>query len=328
MSETAMDSFDAFFRKYDKARIAFVAHSRADIDSIASAYVLKKRFRNSILLVPHDMTYSAGKLIEQFGIKFETLDTIDVKGLEGVVSVDASNYGLFELDKSIKVVAVFDHHQKAYNGFTGEFNFIDPNAKSTAEIVADILEKELDKEDAAMLAAAIIMDTARFKSANSSTFGILFKLVEKSKKDYTELLSLAYPPLPSDEKIAILKAMQRVEFFEHKGFVIAISKVNAKIGESASLISDAADAAFVAQYDETEKKTLMSARANQHFPVPLNAVMEEIGKKYGGSGGGHFKAAGAFARARPEEVLDYCVELLMREIDKKGLDYSQIVPKN
>jgi len=323
----SMDDFDAFFRKYGKSKIAFVSHSRADIDSISSAYVLKKRFRNSVLLVPNDTTYSAGKLIESFGIKFETLETIDLREFEGVVSVDASNYGLFEIDKSIKVIAVFDHHQKAYNGFEGEFNFIDPDAKSTAEIVVGILERELDKEDATLLGAAIISDTSRFKSANNETFGMLFKLIEKSKKDYSEILSLAYPPLPNDEKIAILKAMQRVEFFEHKGFVIALSRVNAKIGEASSMLSDAADAAFVAQYNEAEKKTMMSARANPYFPVPLNGIMAEAGKKYKGSGGGHFKASGASGYVKAEEMLEFCLESLKQEIDKRNLDYSQIVSK-
>jgi nanoRNase/pAp phosphatase (c-di-AMP/oligoRNAs hydrolase) len=322
-----MDDFGAFFRKYGNSKLAFVAHSRADIDSIASAHVLRKRFRNSVLLVPNDTTYSAGKLIETFGIRFETLETVNIKDFEAVVSVDASNYGLFEIDRSMKIAAVFDHHQKAYNGFEGEFNYIDPNAKSTAEIIAGILERELDKEDAAMLAAAIIMDTARFKSANNETFSILFKLIEKSKRDYSELLSIAYPPLPTDEKIAILKALQRVEFFEHKGFIIALSNVNAKIGEASSMLSDAADAAFVAQFNETERKTMVSARANSHFPVPLNGIMSEIGKKFKGSGGGHFKASGAFGYAKPNEVLEMCLGLVKQEIDKKNLDYSQIVPK-
>ena len=323
-----MDSFDEFFRKFGNAKLAFVAHSRADIDSIASAYVLKKRFRNSILLVPNETTYSAGKLIESFGIKFETLKTIDIKDFEGVVSVDASNYGLFEIDKAVKIVAVFDHHQKAYNGFEGEFNFINSDAKSTAEIVVSILERELDKEDATLLGAAIISDTSRFKSANNETFGMLFKLIEKSKKDYSEILSLAYPPLPNDEKIAILKAMQRVEFFEHKGFVIALSRVNAKIGEASSMLSDAADAAFVAQYSETEKRTMVSARASPYFPVPLNGIMAEAGKKYKGSGGGHFKASGASGYVKAEEMLEFCLEALKQEIDKRNLNYEQIVPKN
>jgi nanoRNase/pAp phosphatase (c-di-AMP/oligoRNAs hydrolase) len=322
-----MDSFDAFFRKYGNSKLAFVAHSRADIDSIASAHVLRKRFRNGVLLVPNDTTYSAGKLIETFGIKFETLETVNLKDFDAVVAVDASNYGLFEIDKSMKIVAVFDHHQKAYNGFEGEFNFIDPDAKSTAEIISGILEQELDKDDAAMLAAAVIMDTARFKSANNETFGILSKLIEKSKKDYAELLSIAYPPLPTDEKIAMLKALQRVEFFEHKGFIIALSNVNAKIGESSSMISDAADVAFVAQFNETERKTMVSARANTHFPVPINKIMEEIGKRFKGSGGGHFKASGAYAFAKPNEVLEACLELVKQEIDRKNLNYEKIVPK-
>jgi nanoRNase/pAp phosphatase (c-di-AMP/oligoRNAs hydrolase) len=322
-----MDDFDAFFRKYGNSKLAFVAHSRADIDSIASAAVLKKRFRNSVLLVPNDTTYSAGKLIEEFGIKFETLETVNIKDFEGVVSVDASNYGLFDIDRSVKIVAVFDHHQKAYNGFEGEFNFIDSDAKSTAEIVVGILERELDKDDASMLAAAIISDTSRFKAANNDTFKMLFKLMEKSKKEYLELLSLAYPPLPNDEKVAILKAMQRVEFFEHRGFIIAISHVNAKISEASSMLSDAADVAFVAQFNETEKKTMVSARTGPHFPVPVNGIMSEIGKKYKGSGGGHFKASGAYGYAKVNEVLELCVELTKQEIDKRNLDYSQIVPR-
>ena len=322
-----MDDFESFFKKYGKGRLIFSCHSRADIDSLASAYVLAKRFGNSILLIPKGTNYATGKLIEEFGIKYETPETVLFADFDGIVSVDASNYGLYELDKSFPILAVFDHHQKSFNGFEGEFNFIDSNAKATAEIVFRIFEKTLDQEDAGLLGTALISDTSRFKSATAETFEILGKLIKKSGKTYEELLNLAYPPLPNDEKIAMLKAMQRVEFFEHQGFIIAISQTGTKIAESSSLIAEGADVVFVGRYDKFEQRSMVSARASATFPLPLNKIMEEVGKNFKSSGGGHPKASGAFAFAPLDEVLEYCVETVRKEIDRNNLNYEQIVPR-
>jgi len=322
-----MDDFGSFFKKYGKSKLLFTCHSRADIDTLASAYVLAKRFDNGVLLVPNGMNYATGKLIEEFGIRYETLETVVLGDYEGAVSVDASNYGLYDLDRGVKIISVFDHHQKAFNGFEGEFNFIDSNAKATAEIVFRIFEKTLDQEDAGLLGTALVSDTSRFKSATAETFEILGKLIKRSGKTYEELLNLAYPPLPLDEKIAILKAMQRVEFFEHQGFLIAVSQTGTKIAESSSLISEGADVVFVGRYDRMEQRSMISSRASATFPIPLNKVMEEVGKKFKSSGGGHPKASGAFAFAPLDEVLEYCVETVKKEIDKNNLNYEQIVPR-
>jgi len=322
-----MDDFSSFFRKYGKSRLAFVCHSRADIDSFASAYVLKKRFRNGVVLVQNEMNYPTGKLVERFNLEYETPDTVDLNGFDGMVSVDASNYGLYELDRNLRIIAVFDHHQKAFNGFSGEFNFIDSEAKAAAEIVFRIFEKTLDREDAGLLGAALVSDTSRFRSATAETFEILGKLIKKSGKAYEELLNLAYPPLPIEEKVAMLKAMQRVEFFDHRGFMIAVSHTGTKIAESSSLISEAVDAVFVGRFDKTEKRSMVSARANQAFPIPLNKVMEEVGKRFKGSGGGHNKASGAYAYAPLDDVLECCVELVKNELDKNNLDYGRIFKK-
>ena len=77
-----------------------------------------------------------------------------------------------------------------------------------------------------------------------------------------------------------------------------------------SALSDFADAAFVGKWKRREGETKVSARARRSIPVPLNEVMMQVGKEFGGAGGGHAKAAGASAKGKPEIVLKRCVEIL------------------
>ena len=53
--------------------------------------------------------------------------------------------------------------------------------------------------------------------------------------------------------------------------------------------------------------------------VLLNEIMNEVGKRLGGAGGGHPKASGATVPANLKETLEECVEVLKTYIDKNKL---------
>jgi nanoRNase/pAp phosphatase (c-di-AMP/oligoRNAs hydrolase) len=225
------------------------------------------------------------------------------------VAVDTSTYVLAPAARGWKVLCIIDHHRPESRDMKGELEIMDPESPSSAEIVANLLdEKDIGKEAAFALSVGIIADGARFKSARAGTFLTLGRLMEKAGAPYHELLAYAEPAPKDETKIALLTAMKRVEFIYAAGYVIATSEVGSNESDAASLITEAADVAFVAKWKAEEKETRISARASKEVTVPLNTVMDEVGKSLGGSGGGHNKAAGASAKAHTKETLKKCVE--------------------
>jgi nanoRNase/pAp phosphatase (c-di-AMP/oligoRNAs hydrolase) len=202
---------------------------------------------------------------------------------------------------------------------TGELEIIDPESPSAAEMIANLVdEKDIGKEAAFALCVGIIADGARFKSARAATFTTLGRLMEKSGARYHELLDYAEPAPKDETKIALLSAMKRVEFIYAAGYVIATSEVGSNESDAASLITEAADVAFVAKWKDREKETRISARAAKTVKVPLNEVMDHVGKALGGAGGGHNKAAGASAKAHVKETLKECVDTFILFAEKGG----------
>ena len=65
----------------------------------------------------------------------------------------------------------------------GEFEIIDPESPSTAELIANLLEeKDIGAEAAFALSVGIIADGASFKSARANTFKTLGRLMEKAER--------------------------------------------------------------------------------------------------------------------------------------------------
>jgi nanoRNase/pAp phosphatase (c-di-AMP/oligoRNAs hydrolase) len=110
----------------------------------------------------------------------------------------------------------------------------------------------------------------------------------------------------------MLKAMQRVQFIYGGGYLVATSEVGSNESDAASLITEAADVAFVAKWKDREQETRISARARPGVKIPLNKVMGEVAEALGGAGGGHPKAAGAALKAHSDEALRECVETFIR----------------
>jgi len=311
------NEFQAFLSKYNGSRIVIVAHDRADVDSFSSAYALSRLFPGSVIATSEEMTEGGKMLAQKLGIATVDISELDRKDFQGIIAVDTSTYVLAVKAKGWKVLCIVDHHRGDNRDMKGETEFIDPESPSAAEIVANLLHHEqIGKDVAFALSVGIIADGARFKSARAQTFETLGRLMKKAEAPYYELLEYAEPAPKDDTKIALLSAMKRVEFVYAAGYVIATSEVGSNESDAASLISEAADVAFVAKWKDKEKETRISARAAKSVKVPLNDVMFEVGKSLGGAGGGHSKAAGASAKAHTKETLKKCVDTFIAHAEK------------
>lgn len=309
------DVFQRFLSSYKGKKIAIAMHSRADADALASAFAISKTLPDSVICTSEEMGEGARMLTEKLGITAEDIAELDKKMFQGLVVVDTSAYTLLPEAKGWKLLCIIDHHRSEGRDMKGEFEILDPESPSAAEIVAGLLPS-IDKDVAFALCTGIIADGARFKSARANTFTTLGKLMDIAKTDYHELLEIAEPEPSQEAKIAILTAMKRIDFIYAAGYVIATSEVGSKESDAASLIVEAADVAFVANWKNETKETRISARAGKSVKVQLNKVMSEVADALGGAGGGHAKAAGASLKARSQESLKKCVETFISMAEK------------
>ncbi len=309
--------FLQFLAKYEGKKIAIATHNRADADALSSAFAISKAVPGSVVCTSEEMNEGAKMLAARLGIVVSELEKLDRGGYAGLVVTDTSAYTLLPGAKDWKILCIIDHHRTDGKDMSGEFEIIEPESPSAAEIVAGIVPS-IGKDAAFALCVGIIADGARFKSARANTFETLSRLMKIAGAEYSDLLSYAEPEPKQESKTAVLSAMKRVEWIYAAGYVIATTEVGSNESEAASLISEAADVAFVAKWKEREKETRISARARRGVKVPLNLVMGEVGKSLGGAGGGHAKAAGAALKAHTDEALKKCVETFISVAERES----------
>ncbi len=301
------DEFKSFLKEYKNSAILFCTHKRADIDAIVSAYVLSTLFPKSKICVPDECNYSATRLAEKFGIEWHTPESLNVDEFEGIVAVDTSSYILLPLAKEKKVIAVIDHHEVSESTFRGKYNIVDEKAFSSAEIVYRVFPHEkLTDRLRYLLGVAVIGDTYRFKSAGREVFEHMSKLMRGFR--YSDMLGDAFPNRPLDEKKAILSGLKRLDYVVIDSHVIAFSVVSMKEGDLASILSEVADISVCAK--KVDEGTRISARSSHTCSVPLNEIMNEVGRRGKGGGGGHKHAAGAFVRLEPDKAIDLCISVI------------------
>jgi prefoldin beta subunit len=302
--------FGGFLSRYGSNRLAIATHSRADVDALASAYVLSKHLPESVICTIDEMGEGARMLSEKLSIDVQDISALERTSFRGLVVADTSTYTLLPQAREWEVLLIIDHHRAEGRDMKGEFEIIEPESPSTAEIIANIIP-DLDKDSAFALSVGIIADAARFKSARAQSFETLARLMKIADADYSELLSYAEPEPKAEAKLAMLSAMKRVEFVYSAGYIIATSEASSNESDAASLLAEAADVAFVANWKNEEQESRISARARKDVAVPLNKVMAEVGQALGGAGGGHPKAAGASAKAHTDETLKKCVDVFI-----------------
>ena len=309
--------FQDFLSKYGQKRLAILTHNRADVDAISSAFAISKALPNSVICTMEEMNEGAKALTSKLSIPVHSLDKSDKAKFEGLVIVDTSAYTLVPEAKGWKVACIIDHHRAEGKDITGEYEIIDTDAPSCAEIVANLIS-EINADVAFALSVGIIADSARFKSARKETFETLARLMDMGNLNYFELLTYAETEPKEESKVAILKAMQKVSITYGGGYIIATTETGSNESDAASLISEAADVAFVAKWKDREEETRISARGRKSMQIALNKVMAEVANRTGGAGGGHPKAAGAALKVHTDEALKTCVEVFIEMATAKN----------
>lgn len=304
------EKFLSFLGANRGKRLVIASHSNADVDALSSVYALHSVFPNSVIAVQDRIDEPGKAFAARMGMEPKKLSSLNKEDYDGLVIADTSAPTMLKSTEGWRVLLIMDHHRENEDMIPAELVLRDSSAASTAEIIASVLP-EVSPEVAFALACGIVSDSARFKGGHLSTFKALVSLMEKSGKDYPEVLQYGEAEPTSELKELVLKSLKRMKVVRHGNYLIAFVKVRDHESFVSSALSDFADAAFVGKWKRREGETKVSARARRSIPVPLNEVMMQVGKEFGGAGGGHSKAAGASAKGKPEIVLKRCVEILV-----------------
>lgn len=315
-------------KDFREKKVLLLAHHNADLDAIASALTLQSALKKLDFKVRIGVVDSVSKLSKEFLEKFNkkieinpSLDDVDL-----IILLDTSTRGQlsdfaekFEQSKTKKIL--IDHHTLQENGLKSDYKFVDEKASSTTELVYDLI-KELglqpSKEDALIISAGLVAETAHLKFANLKVFEILTNLIKQFNIKFDEVLDILSSEVDVSEKIARFKAAKRLKLHRIQDYLIVTSNITSfEASVARSLIKMGAD--LVAVYAKRDKEIRVSLRAKSHFVKKTNIdlgknLIPEVAKIINGTGSGHPTAAGAngLNLKAGEKALNFVVSYVKR----------------
>ncbi len=310
-------------------RIAVLCHRNADPDAVASSVVLTEVMAGlgaqARAGAAEDVAAVAEALLKSFGREIE----VDPKPDFGLaILVDTSSLGhLGEYGKRLKEaavkIAVIDHHKPVEETKQlASFYYIREDMPSESELIYRIVGRlgvKLEPVQASLLLAGIVSDTGHFRLAKPETFEVVDALL-KDGADYNRVLEILKPPEDISRRMAMLKAAGRSELQRVNGRLVVFSELGSFEGDAANLlVRIGADVAFVGSDDKGEFR--VSGRARQEIvkgaELHLGEMMEDLGKQFDGSGGGHAGAASASGKGNFEAVKKQIFKILQQKLGKK-----------
>ncbi len=325
-----IEKITALIEKKNVKLAVLLCHHNADPDAVCSAYAfsqLLKRLKPDLdidIAAAQGLSKLSKSLLAALPAKLTNHPRIREADL--IVMLDTNT--IQQLDEwselvksSASPLVVIDHHAShPETERLATLCIADENASSTCEIVYRLF-KELNMKPAEETAKALFLgmafDTKHFILANSDTFKAVAELVGAGV-NAEEALTLLSLPMDSSERIARLKACQRVKLKKVNNWIIAFSHVSTYQASAArALIRLGADVAVVA--GQREDAVQVSLRANQRFYAKTGVhlgrdVANPLGTYLRGMGGGHSTSAGANGKGDLESGLKHCFRLLKAKL--------------
>lgn len=292
-------TIDNIIEEIDKAKsIVILTHEMPDGDAIGSSLALYaglKQLGKDVDVIIPEYSKTFEFLPNSKQIKKEgrneiydlaiALDCGDIKRLNGFA-------GYFE-DANSKIS--IDHHSS--NTMFADYNFVNPMAPATAQILIIILESLgviINKEIGTCLLTGIITDTGgfKYKGVTAETFEFVAELLARGvnvSDVYKKVLQTV-----SKTRFSLMQmAMNRIEFLEDGKLTFTyitkedIEKVGAGTNDHDGIVEMGRDIEGVEVsifLRETDNGYKISLRSNEYVNVSDICLMF--------SGGGHIRAAG------------------------------------
>ncbi|MHA1616546.1 MAG: DHH family phosphoesterase [Candidatus Njordarchaeales archaeon] len=291
-------------------KILILPHEQTDIDAYAAAWLLRDFLRKKGIeayLFLERPSLELRYFVESLNLeepKSDVVGTINVGKNHDydVLLVDIFDPNRFisnnarDVIKRAQRIFAIDHHQGL---LPTDLDIIVYRKQypSTCEVVLELLNTDPTLDEilanseklANALIGGILSDSRFLYNAIPLTFSILSKLAERGN------FKLVYAVLrgrPQDypERIARLKAAQRMQIMRLGDLLIAISKVGSYESSAANaLISLGADIALVISKKKDNEITRIVGRGRKK--IDLAMIFSKIAKELGAMGGGHQNAA-------------------------------------
>ena len=319
----------ALIDKLDAKLAVLLCHHNADPDAIGAAYAFKGLMNHLRPSLETEIAAASGPsrlskaMMNVMPIELTDQPRIETANL--IVLLDTNT--LQQLDEwsnrinSDQPIIVIDHH--ATHPETEQITTLhvaDETASSTCEIVYRLFKEaklELSLDEAKALFLGIAFDTRHFIIASSDTLKIVADLAETGVKAQ-ETLSVLSLPMEHSERIARLKAAERINLLKIGDWLIALSNVSAyQASACRALLVLGAHVAIVA--GQKHNKIQASFRAARDFCAETEIHMgrdlaKPLGEFLGGMGGGHTLSAGANGTGDVKACLKFCEKLLKQRL--------------
>ncbi|MEM3386295.1 MAG: DHH family phosphoesterase [Nitrososphaerales archaeon] len=327
------------FKKAENLRrVLIVTHRNADVDAYASAYGiahLLKRLNSRCevaVAAPDGLGAIAKAVHSEYPVNLVSSPNFD--DLDMLVIVDTGHAQLLSdwlepISRSNCSKMLIDHHPHSESVKTlVDHLLIDEESTSTCEIVLTLHEAKhvkIPRKVAEALLLGLITDTANLNLAECATLENAVKLCR-----YGATLSKARQKLrvkkDISEKIARLKAAQRLKIYRLEDWIVALTQVGSYQASAArALIDLGADVAV--SLGEVDGEVRGSLRATQEFceksGVHLGIdVAEKVGSALKGAGGGHAGAASFTVKPPLQQACDRTLLTLAKKIDAELLEIT------
>jgi phosphoesterase RecJ-like protein len=218
-------------------------------------------------------------------------------------------------------LVVIDHHAShPETERIATLSIADETVSSTCELVYRLFKEAKIKpspDEAKALFLGIAFDTRHFVIAASETLKVVAELTEAGV-DSQKTLPILSLPMEHSERMARLKAANRVTLIKINDWLIALSHVSAHQASAArGLLALGAHVAVVAGKKGDEIQVSFRAAHEFYNKTALHVgrdLAKPLGDFLGGMGGGHTVSAGANGTGDVDSCLKFCEKLLKKKL--------------
>lgn len=312
-----MKKFSDYLENFE-GNVLILTHHNADLDAISSSLLLKEALQRKDIncdvgaaesISKRAKKVSKGVLINPRTKSYDLLIILDTPSTEQLEPIDIQN----------KDFILIDHHQPSNLKNKALFSYADPNIKSTSRLVCNLINEMSIKMTPRMAELAILGiagDTGILKFADKKDFKLISDLLEKTGKEFYQIISIGQKEMDISERIARLKSAKRVEIFKIGDYIVGLSKVGSFEASAArSLLGLGADIAIV--FVRGKNKLRISGRCKYGITKKMhltNDIFSKIKKLVGGSVGGHDAAASA--NGKNTKNIDKIKKVILKEMEK------------
>ena len=306
-------------------RILLLCHHNADPDTVCSAFGVQRLVESldpssqAGIFLPGGASSLSRRIMEDLGI--QVLKEASIDDYDALVVLDTASPNQLEdwgervMESSARKI-IIDHHTP-HPGMMeiANYTMIDESATSTCELVYRIYSSwgvEPTPVVARALLLGIAYDSRHLTIATPTTLNAASALL-KIDGALEDILSMLRTERSRPERIARLKAAQRMQLHNLKSWTIATSQLSSFQASAArALIGLGVDVAVVCGRDK--KNLRASLRSSDRFfqgtSIHLGEVAQALGAEFGGAGSGHPTAAGVNGVGDPDVFLERVVALI------------------